>query len=134
LAQVRSGVGAAVGANRGACGIDGVMSSAAGFAFGLGRAATLLIGDISFLHDVNGLNLLRTGEMRPPLTVVLVNNAGGGIFSFLPVADEVEPEIFSQLWATPQNVDLAGMAPPSPWQSPWHCDPHNPEPHGPDKE
>ena len=56
-----SGIGAAVAANRGASGIDGVMSAAAGFAFGLGRGATLLVGDISFLHDVNGLNLLRTG-------------------------------------------------------------------------
>ena len=47
--------------------------------------------------------------MRPPLTVVLVNNAGGGIFSFLPVAEQVPSEAFSQLWSTPQNVDLAGM-------------------------
>ncbi|EIE27179.1 Thiamin diphosphate-binding protein, partial [Coccomyxa subellipsoidea C-169] len=104
-----SGIGAAVAANRGASGIDGVMSAAAGFAYGLSRGATLVVGDISFLHDVNGLNLLRTGEMRPPLTVVLINNAGGGIFSFLPIADQLPPDTFSQLWATPQNVDLAGM-------------------------
>ena len=52
-------------ANRGASGIDGVMSSAAGFAAGLGRAVTLVVGDISFLHDVNGLNLLRTGTPLP---------------------------------------------------------------------
>lgn len=56
-------------ANRGASGIDGVLSTAAGFAEGLGRGATLVIGDVSFLHDVNGLNLLRTSELRPPLTV-----------------------------------------------------------------
>lgn len=49
-----------VGANRGASGIDGVLSSAAGFAEGLGRGTTLVVGDVSFLHDVNGLNLLRT--------------------------------------------------------------------------
>ena len=49
-----------VGANRGASGIDGVLSSAAGFAEGLRRGTTLVIGDVSFLHDVNGLNLLRT--------------------------------------------------------------------------
>lgn len=53
------------------------------------------------------------GEMRPPLTVVLINNAGGGIFSFLPIADELPPDTFSQLWATPQNVDLAGLIPQS---------------------
>lgn len=52
--------GARVAANRGASGIDGVISSAAGFAFGLKRPVTLLIGDVSFLHDINGLNLLRT--------------------------------------------------------------------------
>ena len=46
--------------------------------------------------------------MRPPLTVVLVNNGGGGIFDFLPIADEVPKDTFTQLWSTPQNVDLAG--------------------------
>ena len=81
-----------------------------GFAEGLSRPVTLIVGDISFLHDVNGLNLLRTREARPPLTVVLVNNKGGGIFSFLPIAGEVSAEQFSSLWATPQNVDLEGEA------------------------
>jgi len=47
--------------------------------------------------------------MRPPLTVVLVNNGGGGIFSFLPIADHIPDEVFTPLWSTPQNVDLAGM-------------------------
>lgn len=47
--------------------------------------------------------------MRPPLTVVLVNNSGGGIFSFLPIADHLPDDVFTPLWATPQNVDLAGM-------------------------
>jgi isochorismate synthase/2-succinyl-5-enolpyruvyl-6-hydroxy-3-cyclohexene-1-carboxylate synthase/2-succinyl-6-hydroxy-2,4-cyclohexadiene-1-carboxylate synthase/O-succinylbenzoate synthase len=100
--------GAPVGANRGASGIDGVLSTAAGFAQGLARPTTLVVGDLSFLHDINGLNLLRGGEMRPPLTVVLVNNGGGGIFSFLPVAGEVERDTFERLWGTPQNVDLEG--------------------------
>ena len=63
------GLGAPVAANRGASGIDGVLSTAAGWAEGLGRGATLVVGDVSFLHDVNGLNLLRTAELRPPLTV-----------------------------------------------------------------
>ena len=48
-------------ANRGASGIDGVLSSAAGFAFGLSRGVTLVVGDISFLHDINGHCLLRSG-------------------------------------------------------------------------
>ena len=46
--------------------------------------------------------------MRPPLTIVLINNAGGGIFSFLPIANDVQEDVFTQLWSTPQNVDLAG--------------------------
>ena len=64
--RVACGLGNPVASNRGASGIDGVISSAAGFAAGLGRPVTLTIGDVSFLHDVNGLNLLRTGKRRPP--------------------------------------------------------------------
>jgi hypothetical protein len=82
--------------------------AAVGFAAGLHRPVTLVVGDLSFLHDVNGLSLLRGGEMAPPLTVVLVNNKGGGIFSFLPVAGAVGQEAFERLWGTPQNVDLEG--------------------------
>lgn len=53
--------------------------------------------------------MVYAGDMQPPLTVVLINNGGGGIFSFLPIADAVMPEVFTSLWATPQNVDLAGL-------------------------
>jgi isochorismate synthase/2-succinyl-5-enolpyruvyl-6-hydroxy-3-cyclohexene-1-carboxylate synthase/2-succinyl-6-hydroxy-2,4-cyclohexadiene-1-carboxylate synthase/O-succinylbenzoate synthase len=104
----RTLAGVPVAANRGASGIDGVLSSAAGFAAGLQKPVTLVVGDLSFLHDVNGLSLLRGGEMAPPLTVVLINNKGGGIFSFLPVADAVGRAAFERLWGTPQNVDLEG--------------------------
>jgi isochorismate synthase / 2-succinyl-5-enolpyruvyl-6-hydroxy-3-cyclohexene-1-carboxylate synthase / 2-succinyl-6-hydroxy-2,4-cyclohexadiene-1-carboxylate synthase / o-succinylbenzoate synthase len=45
---------------------------------------------------------------RPPLTVVLVNNGGGGIFSFLPAAEQIPADAFTELWATPQHVDLMG--------------------------
>ena len=62
MSDVPQDLGARVAANRGASGIDGIISSAAGFAFGLKRAVTLLIGDVSFLHDINGLNLLRTSR------------------------------------------------------------------------
>ena len=57
------GVGVSVGSNRGASGIDGVLSTAAGFAAGLKRPTTLVVGDVSFLHDINGLNMLRTGQL-----------------------------------------------------------------------
>lgn len=101
--------GAPIAANRGASGIDGVLSSALGFADGLQRKCTLVIGDVSFIHDTNGLNLLRTGGMSPALTVVLVNNSGGGIFNFLPIASKVPDEQFRPLWTTPQYVDIAGV-------------------------
>eukprot|EP00798_Chlamydomonas_sp_ICE-L_P027190 gene27190-2434_t len=105
-------LGVPVAANRGASGIDGVLSTAAGFAEGLTRPTTLVVGDLSFLHDVNGLNLLRGGEARPPLTVLLINNAGGAIFSFLPIADALPQETFTPLWATPQNTCFPNVATP----------------------
>lgn len=58
---IAAGSSSPVGSNRGASGIDGVLSTAAGFAAGLKRPVTLVVGDVSFLHDINGLNLLRTG-------------------------------------------------------------------------
>ena len=60
------------------------------------------------MHDTNGLALLRDTEAKAPLTVVLINNGGGGIFSFLPIADAVPADTFTQLWGTPQHVDIAG--------------------------
>jgi isochorismate synthase/2-succinyl-5-enolpyruvyl-6-hydroxy-3-cyclohexene-1-carboxylate synthase/2-succinyl-6-hydroxy-2,4-cyclohexadiene-1-carboxylate synthase/O-succinylbenzoate synthase len=84
-----------VAANRGASGIDGVISSAAGFASGLQKPTTLLIGDVSFMHDSNGLMLLRAQPPGAPVTVVLVNNGGGGIFSFLPIASSVPEGVAS---------------------------------------
>ncbi len=74
----------AIGANRGASGIDGIMASAGGFARGLARPVTLVIGDLAALHDINSLAILAANRL--PVTVVVMNNDGGGIFSFLPVA------------------------------------------------
>lgn len=96
--------GCAVLCNRGANGIDGTLSTALGVAQA-GGAAVLLAGDLAFLHDSNGL-LLRP-EFRGSLTVVLVNNAGGGIFNHLPIA-EFEPP-FERLFATPQQADFARL-------------------------
>lgn len=94
------------GMNRGASGIDGIISTAAGFAEGLRKPVTLLIGDIAFLHDLNALCLLRTQTM--PLRIVVLNNNGGGIFSFLPVAEE--KDIFETHFATPQNYSIRDAA------------------------
>jgi len=90
--------------NRGANGIDGVISSALGAsaAGGSGTQAVLVIGDLSFFHDQNGLLAARLHKLN--LTIVLVNNDGGGIFSFLPQA--AYPEHFEQLFGTPTGLDF----------------------------
>lgn len=95
-------------ANRGANGIDGVVSTAVGVASATGRPTTALVGDLAFLHDTNAL--LGLAASGVDLTVVVVDNAGGGIFSFLPQAREVEAEDFERLFATPQDVDIALLA------------------------
>ena len=95
-------------ANRGANGIDGVVSTAVGVALGSAAPTALLIGDIALLHDTNGLLGLR--DRAADLTIVVVDNDGGGIFSFLPQATEVPADRFEQLFGTPHGVDLAGLA------------------------
>jgi 2-succinyl-5-enolpyruvyl-6-hydroxy-3-cyclohexene-1-carboxylate synthase len=86
--------------NRGANGIDGTLGTALGVAHG-GKPAVLLTGDLAFLHDTNAL--LAASELKGSLTVVLVNNHGGGIFEHLPVT---AMESFEQYFATPQHVQL----------------------------
>ncbi|KAJ7550965.1 hypothetical protein O6H91_07G126900 [Diphasiastrum complanatum] len=101
-----SSQGVLVASNRGASGIDGVLSTAIGFAAGIGRRVTLLLGDISFLHDTNGLTLLRNRVGQPPVTVVVVNNHGGSIFSLLPIANTVPAEAFTSLFSTPHDIQI----------------------------
>jgi|SRR5581483_5138368 len=89
--------------NRGANGIDGVISSALGVsAAGKGEPTVLVIGDLSFFHDLNGLLAARLHQLN--LIIVLVNNDGGGIFSFLPQA--AHPEHFELLFGTPTGLDF----------------------------
>jgi 2-succinyl-5-enolpyruvyl-6-hydroxy-3-cyclohexene-1-carboxylate synthase len=90
--------------NRGANGIDGVVSSALGASAASGPAepVVLVIGDLSFFHDLNGLLAARLYALN--LVIVLVNNDGGGIFSFLPQA--AYPEHFEQLFGTPTGLDF----------------------------
>ncbi len=90
--------------NRGANGIDGTLSTALGIAHG-GKPAVLLTGDLALLHDTNGF-LLRP-KLRGSLTIVLINNRGGGIFEHLPVAAFNPP--FEEFFATPQEVDFARL-------------------------
>jgi 2-succinyl-5-enolpyruvyl-6-hydroxy-3-cyclohexene-1-carboxylate synthase len=93
-----------VAANRGASGIDGTVATAVGFARGLERPVTLLIGDLALLHDLNSLAMLR--DVR--VVVVVLNNDGGGIFSFLPVASQ--RQFFEPYFGTPQGVDFGPAA------------------------
>jgi 2-succinyl-5-enolpyruvyl-6-hydroxy-3-cyclohexene-1-carboxylate synthase len=93
-------------ANRGANGIDGVVSTALGVASISPGPNALLIGDLSFLHDLGGLLAARRHALR--LTVVVINNDGGGIFHFLPQA--AHPGSFDYLFATPHGLDLSHAA------------------------
>jgi 2-succinyl-5-enolpyruvyl-6-hydroxy-3-cyclohexene-1-carboxylate synthase len=88
---------------RGASGIDGVTSSAAGAAAVAEGPVALMIGDLSFFHDMNGLWPIRRHGLN--LTIVLVNNEGGGIFNFLSQRTAV-PQRFDEWWGTPSGVDF----------------------------
>lgn len=92
--------------NRGANGIDGTLSTALGAAHGAVRPAVLLTGDLALLHDTNGF-LLRS-KFKGGLTIVLINNHGGGIFEHLPVS-QFEPP-FEDFFATPQEANFSQLA------------------------
>ena len=94
-------------ANRGASGIDGLVSTSVGAALAHGNRAFALLGDLGFLHDQNGL-VIGPQDRRPDLALVVVNNAGGGIFSLLPQAAFSEP--FERVFGTPHQVDLESVA------------------------
>ena len=113
---MRPRAGLTVLANRGLAGIDGAVSTAVGAALahraaGGGRSYGLL-GDLSLLHDQNGL-LLGLSEPEPDLTIVVVNNDGGGIFSLLDHATTADG--FEALFGTPHGVDLAYVAAAAGW-------------------
>jgi 2-succinyl-5-enolpyruvyl-6-hydroxy-3-cyclohexene-1-carboxylate synthase len=94
-------------ANRGVNGIDGVVSTALGV--GAGAASIGLIGDVTMLHDVSGL-VDGLGHARGSCVLVVIDNSGGGIFSFLPQAVALDIEEFEELFATPRHHDLVGIA------------------------
>jgi 2-succinyl-5-enolpyruvyl-6-hydroxy-3-cyclohexene-1-carboxylate synthase len=98
---------AAVWSNRGANGIDGVIATAIGVGLASAQPVTVLLGDVAFLHDSSSLVALA----RRPVTVriVVVDNDGGGIFSFLPQAAALEPERFETLFGTPHGADVLAL-------------------------
>lgn len=93
-------------ANRGTNGIDGFTSTVVGYALGSPTPTVALVGDLCFLHDANGL--LGAADRGIDLTIVVVDNRGGAIFSFLPQAEL--PEHFETLFGTPQSVDVGALA------------------------
>jgi 2-succinyl-5-enolpyruvyl-6-hydroxy-3-cyclohexene-1-carboxylate synthase len=84
-----------------------VVSTAVGIAAESGKFTALLIGDIALLHDTNGLLNLMQREVD--LKIVVVDNKGGGIFSFLPQSTTLDPQRFEQLFGTPHNVDIGQL-------------------------
>lgn len=94
--------------NRGAAGIDGMVSTALGAALAHDAPAYALLGDLTFLHDSNGL-LLGPFERRPDLTVVVFNDDGGGIFSLLEQGVPEHREPFERVFGTPHGTDLGQL-------------------------
>jgi 2-succinyl-5-enolpyruvyl-6-hydroxy-3-cyclohexene-1-carboxylate synthase len=94
--------------NRGANGIDGLVSSGIGAAHATGRPTTILTGDLGLLHDVGGLAAMR--DVSAPVRVVVIDNGGGGIFHFLPQESVLDGEEFEALLGTPRQLDVAKVA------------------------
>ena len=90
-----------VAANRGASGIDGLLATAVGYATGLQKRTTVVLGDLSALHDLNSLSLVAASNW--PLTIVILNNQAGHIFDLLPISDSPH---FEQYFATPHSYQF----------------------------
>ena len=94
--------------NRGANGIDGLLASGIGAAVATGRPTWILTGDLGLFHDLNSLSLLR--DSGAAVRLVVFDNAGGGIFEFLPQAGQVSREEFEALFGTPTGLDCERAA------------------------
>ena len=95
----------AVAANRGISGIDGIMSTASGFAVQRASVTTVIIGDMAFIHDLNALSIL--ARLSAGVIVVVINNRGGGIFHFLPISQHTD--IFEEFFAAPHDFSFGGV-------------------------
>jgi 2-succinyl-5-enolpyruvyl-6-hydroxy-3-cyclohexene-1-carboxylate synthase len=90
-------------ANRGANGIDGLISSGIGAAVATRRPTWIVTGDLGLFHDLNSVALMRDAPV--PIRLVVINNDGGGIFEFLPQAGEIERDEFEALFGTPSGLE-----------------------------
>jgi 2-succinyl-5-enolpyruvyl-6-hydroxy-3-cyclohexene-1-carboxylate synthase len=95
-------------ANRGLAGIDGCVSTASGIALAGPGPTYAWIGDLTFLHDANGL-LVGPLERRPDLTLVITNDDGGGIFTLLEPGEPERADHFERLFGTPTGTNLASL-------------------------
>ncbi len=95
-----------IASNRGASGIDGNIATAVGFARGLDKSVTAIVGDVTALHDLNSLALL--GDCDPPVALIVINNDGGGVFHFLPIADQ--DDVFETYFGTPHGLTFEHAA------------------------
>ncbi len=94
--------------NRGANGIDGLMSSGIGAAHASGRPTTIVTGELGFLHDIGSLAALR--DVSTPVRIVVIDNGGGGIFHFLPQQSALDASEFEALFGTPRAVSVERAA------------------------
>ncbi len=94
--------------NRGVAGIDGTVSTAVGAALAHGGPAWALLGDLTLLHDTTGF-VIGPDEPRPDLTVVVLNDGGGGIFGLLEQGGAEHSAAFERVFGTPHTVDLAAL-------------------------
>jgi 2-succinyl-5-enolpyruvyl-6-hydroxy-3-cyclohexene-1-carboxylate synthase len=94
--------------NRGANGIDGLISSGIGAARASGRPTTIVVGDLGLLHDLGGLAALR--DVSTPVRILVIDNDGGGIFHFLPQEAAMPEEEFEALLGTPRGIDTTKAA------------------------
>jgi 2-succinyl-5-enolpyruvyl-6-hydroxy-3-cyclohexene-1-carboxylate synthase len=93
--------------NRGANGIDGLVSTSAGLAAGSGARTWAVLGDLALLHDLGGMS---AAAKVPELRLIVIDNSGGGIFHFLPQAEAMDEPEFEALLATPSGLDPAAAA------------------------
>ena len=100
--------GISVVSNRGANGIDGVISTGVGVSMAGDGPCLVLVGDVAAAHDVGGL--IAAGRLQTDVIIVVIDNGGGAIFSFLPVAEKIEFGNFTDLFTTPHGTNLHGIA------------------------